>query len=59
MGRASEPVKLVAKRWGREVWISQQLAYCGKILEICRDKRCSFHFHVPQNRVLFPSDRSS
>jgi mannose-6-phosphate isomerase-like protein (cupin superfamily) len=40
-----KPVNIVAKGWGREVWIVNNDAYCGKILEISKGKRCSLHFH--------------
>jgi mannose-6-phosphate isomerase-like protein (cupin superfamily) len=45
MKRAREPVKIVPKGWGREVWIANGDLYCGKILEIRKGKRCSLHFH--------------
>ena len=45
MNRAREPVKIVPKGWGREVWIVNGDLYCGKILEIRKGKRCSLHFH--------------
>jgi mannose-6-phosphate isomerase-like protein (cupin superfamily) len=45
MTRARQPVKFVAKGWGREIWIANNELYCGKILEIKKGKRCSWHFH--------------
>ena len=45
MNRARQPVRIVAKGWGREVWIANNDLYCGKILEIRKGKRCSLHFH--------------
>ncbi len=39
------PVRIEPKGWGREVWIANSPQYCGKILEIKKGKRCSFHFH--------------
>src|SRR5690349_15491504 len=45
MNRAREPVQIVSKGWGREVWIANGEQYCGKILEIRKGKRCSFHYH--------------
>jgi mannose-6-phosphate isomerase-like protein (cupin superfamily) len=44
-GRARQPVKIVPKGWGREVWIANGDLYCGKILEISKGKRCSLHYH--------------
>jgi mannose-6-phosphate isomerase-like protein (cupin superfamily) len=45
MSRAGEPVRIVPKGWGREVWIANGDLYCGKILEIRKGKRSSLHFH--------------
>jgi mannose-6-phosphate isomerase-like protein (cupin superfamily) len=45
MDKLRQPVKFVAKGWGREVWIANNERYCGKILEIRKGKRCSLHFH--------------
>ena len=45
MNRVRPPVNVVAKGWGREVWIANGELYCGKILEINKGKRCSFHYH--------------
>ena len=45
MKRSRQPVRVVPKGWGREVWIANNDLYCGKILEINKGKRCSFHFH--------------
>ncbi len=38
-------MRIAPKGWGREVWIANGERYCGKILEICKGKRCSFHYH--------------
>src|SRR5205823_1677037 len=45
MSRARQPVTIVPKGWGREIWIANNDLYCGKILEINKGKRCSLHFH--------------
>jgi mannose-6-phosphate isomerase-like protein (cupin superfamily) len=45
MSRVRQPVKIVPKGWGREIWIANGELYCGKILEIRKGKRCSLHFH--------------
>jgi mannose-6-phosphate isomerase-like protein (cupin superfamily) len=45
MDRVRQPVRIVTKGWGREVWIANNELYCGKILEIRKGKRCSLHFH--------------
>ena len=53
MNRARQPVNIVPKGWGREVWIANNEQYCGKILEIKKGKRCSFHFHQIKNETFF------
>lgn len=45
MSKAREPVRIVSKGWGREVWIANGDLYCGKILEIRKGKRSSLHYH--------------
>lgn len=45
MSRAREPVQVVPKGWGREIWIANGDLYCGKILEIRKGKKCSLHYH--------------
>jgi mannose-6-phosphate isomerase-like protein (cupin superfamily) len=45
MKRPRQPVNIVTKGWGREIWIANNDLYCGKILEIKKGKRCSWHFH--------------
>jgi mannose-6-phosphate isomerase-like protein (cupin superfamily) len=45
MSRARQPIQIVPKGWGREVWIANGDLYCGKILEINKGKKCSLHFH--------------
>jgi len=45
VNRNRQPIRIVPKGWGREVWIANNDLYCGKILEIKKGKRCSLHFH--------------
>ena len=45
MTNAREPIRIVSKGWGREVWIANNELYCGKILEIRAGKKCSLHYH--------------
>jgi mannose-6-phosphate isomerase-like protein (cupin superfamily) len=40
-----KPVHIEPKGWGREIWIANNHLYCGKILEIRKNKRCSLHYH--------------
>jgi mannose-6-phosphate isomerase-like protein (cupin superfamily) len=52
-GRARQPVRIVPKGWGREVWIANNELYCGKILEIKKGKRCSLHYHRIKNESFY------
>ncbi|HEY2107843.1 MAG TPA: hypothetical protein VGH29_18745 [Candidatus Binataceae bacterium] len=53
MNRSRQPVRIVPKGWGREVWIANNDLYCGKILEIRKGKRCSLHYHKIKNETFF------
>lgn len=48
-----DPHVLVPKGWGREIWICNTQDYCGKILEFEPEKKCSVHYHVIKDEVLF------
>ena len=51
--RAGEPVKFVPKGWGFEKWIVNCEKYCGKILFIAKDKKCSWHYHDKKDEVFY------
>ena len=53
MNRSRQPVNIVPKGWGREVWIANNERYCGKILEINKGKKCSLHFHKLKTESFF------
>jgi mannose-6-phosphate isomerase-like protein (cupin superfamily) len=53
MSRAREPIQIVPKGWGREVWIANGERYCGKILEIRKGKKCSLHFHKIKDESFY------
>ncbi len=40
-----QPIKIVDKIWGREIWVVNEEKYCVKFLEIKDGYRCSKHFH--------------
>jgi len=44
----------VPKGWGFEKWIVNKEQYCGKLLYIVKDKRCSWHYH--KLKVLYSDD---
>ncbi len=50
---AREPVRIVSKGWGREVWIANGERYCGKILELRKGKKCSLHFHKLKDESFY------
>ena len=41
------------KGWGRELWIANSELYCGKILELNEDKRCSIHYHKLKDETFY------
>ena len=53
MSRVRKPVHIEPKGWGREVWIANNDRYCGKILEIRQDKRCSLHYHKLKSETFY------
>ena len=50
---AADPIKFVPKGWGYEKWIANGPEYCGKLLFIAKDRRCSWHFHELKDEVFF------
>lgn len=46
------PYKIVKKGWGREEWLANGPAYCGKILSFNPGKRCSLHYHQRKVETL-------
>ena len=47
------PIKFVPKGWGFEKWIVNCDKYCGKLLYIVKDKRCSWHYHKIKDEVFY------
>lgn len=39
--------------WGVEYWIENLPDYCGKVLLIDPNKRCSLHFHVDKLETMY------
>jgi|TARA_B100000959_G_C14843149_1_gene566932 mannose-6-phosphate isomerase-like protein (cupin superfamily) len=48
-----ESIKYVPKGWGYEKWIVNKEAYCGKLLFIEKDKRCSWHYHKNKDETFY------
>lgn len=48
-----DPIAVVEKPWGREVWIANTSLYCGKILEIEPGQRFSMHMHLEKTETWY------
>ena len=46
-------MKIVNKTWGREIWMVNNELYCGKILELYKNKRCSYHYHRKKDETFY------
>jgi mannose-6-phosphate isomerase-like protein (cupin superfamily) len=43
----------VPKGWGFEKWIVNCSEYCGKLLYLVKDKKCSWHYHILKDEVFY------
>ncbi len=48
-----KPVHFQPKGWGHEVWIHNDFRYCGKILVVKKNKKCSLHFHKKKHETFY------
>ena len=46
-------IKRVEKGWGYELWIANKEEYCGKLLYVNKDKKCSYHYHNVKDETFF------
>ena len=46
-------IKYVPKGWGYEKWIVNNDSYCGKLLFIEKNKRCSWHYHKVKDETFY------
>ena len=46
-------IKHVPKGWGWEKWIANSPEYCGKLLFIRKNKRCSWHYHKLKDETFY------
>ena len=46
-------IKIVPKGWGHEKWIVNNEMYCGKLLFIKKNKRCSWHHHKIKDETFY------
>ena len=45
--------KFVPKGWGWEKWIANSHEYCGKLLFIKKNHRCSWHYHILKDETFY------
>lgn len=50
---SSEIIKFVPKGWGFEKWIVNCEEYCGKLLYMVKDRKCSWHYHKLKDEVFY------
>jgi hypothetical protein len=48
-----ERLHIVPKGWGFEKWIVNNDKYCGKILYMVKDRRCSWHYHKIKDETFY------
>jgi mannose-6-phosphate isomerase-like protein (cupin superfamily) len=48
-----ERLHMVPKGWGFEKWIVNNEKYCGKILYIVKDRKCSWHYHKLKDETFY------
>ena len=46
-------IEFVSKGWGYEKVICNSEEYCGKLLYIVKDKKCSFHYHKLKDETFY------
>ncbi len=52
-----DPMKIVEKPWGREIWIAYENdRYAGKLLEIKAGHRLSLQYHEKKHETLYLLD---
>ena len=52
MNLQPKPIKVVEKVWGKEEWIFNG-KYCGKLLYLTKDFRCSIHKHLIKHETFY------
>ena len=51
--KITKPVQEVKKGWGKETWIHNDEDYCGKLLYLTKDKKCSLHYHEKKKETFY------
>lgn len=49
----TERLHIVPKGWGFEKWIVNNDKYCGKILYLIKDRKCSWHYHKLKDETFY------
>lgn len=49
-------VEFHRKGWGFEQWLANSNLYCGKLLVVHKDLRCSIHFHKLKDETFYIQD---
>lgn len=49
----TDKLHVVPKGWGFEKWIVNNQKYCGKLLYIVKDRRCSWHYHKIKEETFY------
>jgi len=44
---------IIPKGWGFEKWIVNNEKYCGKILYLVKDRKCSWHYHKIKDETFY------
>tara|TARA_R110000824_G_scaffold60853_5_gene162351 strand:+ start:17009 stop:17371 length:363 start_codon:yes stop_codon:yes gene_type:complete len=53
METSNNKIKFVSKGWGHELWIVNKEEYCGKLLYLVKEKKCSWHYHKIKDEVFY------
>ncbi len=48
-----DKLHIVPKGWGFEKWIVNNDKYCGKLLYIIKDRKCSWHYHKIKDETFY------
>ena len=49
----TQPIHREEKGWGYEIWIHNSPQYCGKVLVVYADKKCSLHHHELKTETFY------
>ena len=52
----TENVEFHLKGWGHEIWMANCELYCGKLLVLYRDLKCSIHYHKLKDETFWLQD---